>query len=371
MQLLNNNTQAFLVLARAGLWEQDISLSQLGTLEFNEIYRLAEEQSIVGLIAAGLEHVKDVKVPQDVALTFVGQALQLEQRNVAMNLIVNELISRIEDSGFKVYLIKGQGIAQSYERPLWRSSGDVDLLVHPGDYNSVRALLSSIASDKEREDRYSLHQAFTINNWPIELHGTMRGGLWKKIDRALDNMQSDLFLNEIKRIWNNNGYRITLLDVNSDVIFVFCHILQHFYKEGIGLRQICDWCRVLWIYHEEIDKKLLEDRLKEMGAMSEWRAFASFAVSFLGMLPQNIPFYSDNQRWNHKAKKICNLIMRNGNFGHNRDMSFYNKYPFIVSKIISFCRHTMENCHHFTIFPINSIRVWNRMLINGVKALFY
>ena len=71
MQLLNNNTQAFLVLARAGLWEQDISLSQLGTLEFNEIYRLAEEQSIVGLIAAGLEHVKDVKVPQDVALTLL------------------------------------------------------------------------------------------------------------------------------------------------------------------------------------------------------------------------------------------------------------------------------------------------------------
>ena len=40
-------------------------------------------------------------------------------------------------------------------------------------------------------------------------------------------MTDDLFLNEIKRIWNNNGYRITLLDVNSDVIFVFCHILQN------------------------------------------------------------------------------------------------------------------------------------------------
>ena len=29
---------------------------------------------------------------------------------------------------------------------------------------------------------------------------------------------------------------------DEDVVFVFSHILQHFYKEGIGLRQICVWC---------------------------------------------------------------------------------------------------------------------------------
>lgn len=49
------------------------------------MYRFAQEQSVVGLVAAGLEHVQDVKVPQNVALSFAGATLQLEHRNKAMN----------------------------------------------------------------------------------------------------------------------------------------------------------------------------------------------------------------------------------------------------------------------------------------------
>ena len=59
----DNNIKAFLELVRAGLWEKEARLSQFGEVDYEEIMGLAEEQSVDGLVTAGLEHVTDVKVP--------------------------------------------------------------------------------------------------------------------------------------------------------------------------------------------------------------------------------------------------------------------------------------------------------------------
>lgn len=64
-----SNQDAFLELVRAGLWEavndnvnHDDNLFE--GVDWGAVRKLAEEQSVVGLIAAGLEHVKDYCVPQ-------------------------------------------------------------------------------------------------------------------------------------------------------------------------------------------------------------------------------------------------------------------------------------------------------------------
>ena len=59
-----NNQDAFFALLRAGLWEKEVQLSPSDIIDFSEVYRLAEEQSVIGLVATGLEHVKDYCVPQ-------------------------------------------------------------------------------------------------------------------------------------------------------------------------------------------------------------------------------------------------------------------------------------------------------------------
>lgn len=72
---------------------------------------------------------QDVKVPKEILLQFIGQSLQLEQRNQAMNIFIAEIVDKMRIEGIYTLLVKGQGIAQCYERPLWRASGDVDLLL--------------------------------------------------------------------------------------------------------------------------------------------------------------------------------------------------------------------------------------------------
>lgn len=370
MNKLNNSQKAFLALLRAGLWEQEVGLTQFQNIVLSGVYRLAEEQSVVGLVAAGLEHVVDTKVPKEDALHLAGEVMQLEQRNTAMNHFIGVIVDKMRTADINTLLVKGQGIAQCYERPLWRSCGDVDFFLSEDNYNKAKIFLSPLASSIDEEDIVRKHFALFINSWAVELHGSLRSRLWGRIDRTLDAIQSEVFFDGKVRAWMNGNTIISLPRQDEDVVFVFSHILEHFYQEGIGLRQICDWCRLLWTYKDSIDKRLLRSRVERMGVMTEWKAFAALAVDYLGMPIEAIPIYSESRRWSRKAQKIMTFILETGNFGHNRDYSYYEKYPYLVFKAISFGRHIKDFGRYFVIFPLDAIKVtWNRVIHGFAVAI--
>lgn len=364
---LTNNQQAFIALVRAGLWEQEVRLSQYEKIDFNEVYRLAEEQSVIGLVAAGLEHVVDVKVPQIEFLTFVGRAVQIEQQNSAMNEFIGVLVDKMRKAGISTLLVKGQGIAQCYERPLWRSCGDVDLYLSKDNYEKAKALLFPIAQDIEKEEKKRLHLGMTIEGWVVELHGTMYTKLSKRMNRIADEVHGDLFYNGNVRNWNNNGVHVFLPSANNDVVIVFSHIINHFFLEGIGLRQICDWCRLLWRFRSELDLQKLESRIKRMGLMTEWRAFGAFAVDYLGMLPEAMPFYSSDKKWSRKGDRICDFVMEVGNFGHNRDVSYRVKESTVVVNIITLWRRICDFARFMLVFPVDSPMFFGSFFLNRIS----
>lgn len=363
-----SNQDAFFALLRAGLWEKDVQLLPFETIDYSVIYRLAEEQAVIGLIAAGLVHVIDTKVPKKDALIFVGNALQQEQRNSAMNSFVGTLVEKMRDNDIYTILVKGQGIAQCYERPLWRSSGDVDLLLSNTNYCKAKDYLIPLASSFEEEYEYNKHVALTIDSWTVELHGNLLGDLWRSIDRTIEEVQDDVFSGNI-RSWLNGKTQIFLPGVNEDVFFAFTHILQHYFKEGIGLRQICDWCRLLWTYRDSVDEKKLVNKLKQARVVSEWKVFASLAVDWLGMPAEYIPLYSESKIIRIKAERVVENIMETGNFGHNRDLSYKRVTSQFERKIKVFGRITGDTFRHFPIFPKDSIKVWISEMLSGLSAL--
>ena len=367
MRSIDNNKQAFLALLQAGLWEREVRLSQYEPIDFGIIHLLAQEQSVVGLVAAGLEYIVDINVSKEVALEFAGEALQLEHRNTSMNNFIGSIVKRMRGAGIYALLIKGQGIAQCYNRPLWRASGDVDLFLSEDNYNKAISYLRPLATNIEAEDNFKKHLALTIEPWEVELHGTLRCGLWKSLDKTMDKVHTEIFCGGSVRSWMDGNTQVFLPRADEDVVYVFAHILQHFFKGGVGVRQLCDWCRLLWTYNDKINSILLKSRLKEAGIMSEWAAFAAFAVTYLGMPGDAIPLYSQRTNLKFKSRIILSSIFETGNFGHNRDNSYYYKYPRFIIKIISFFRHCTDCLKHASVFPIDSIRVWNGVLSEGIK----
>lgn len=363
---LDNNKQFFFELVRAGLWEIEARHSQFAKIDFSAIYKMSEEQSLVGLVAAGLEHIVDSKVPKDDALTFVGSTLQLEQQNIAMNKFVAELIEKLRCADIYAVLIKGQGVAQCYERPLWRACGDVDLFLSKDNYDKAKALLVPIASEIEEEDKNRMHHAMTIDSFVVELHGTIHGGISKRESLGLETVKKEIIEGGEVRSWLNGKTQVFLPGADNDVFIVFTHILEHFFYGGIGLRQVCDWCRLMWTYRESIDECLLESRIREMGLMTEWKAFAALAVRDLGMPENSMPLYSSDSKWLRKADKIRDIIIETGNFGHNHDNSYYQKHSFLVYKAISLWRNTKDSFRHMMIFPMDALRVWWLRLGEGI-----
>ena len=78
--MANQSTEAFFELLRAGLWGTNAQLSRFKEVDFKKIFQTADEQSVLGLVATGIENTHDSKIPQEDALAFVSSTLQIEQQ---------------------------------------------------------------------------------------------------------------------------------------------------------------------------------------------------------------------------------------------------------------------------------------------------
>lgn len=373
----DNNIKTFLALLRTGLWGRNNDNDNENFVDWlavnwAEVFRLAEEQSVVGLVTAGVEKlpagtfftesnsnqrrsVPFQGIPLTEKLTLLGKCQLIEQHNIAQNHFIGALIQKLNAAGIKAVLVKGQGIAQCYTKPLWRKSGDVDLFFDAENYRKAVALLKPLASDSKHEGRYSKHLGLTIDSWYIELQGTQRVELSSRLERVIDAVQRDTFENNRARLWHNGDVDVLLPVPDNDVFFVFTHFLKHFFKEyGFCLRQLCDWCRLLWTYREVIDAALLEQRLRKAGLMSEWKAFAALAVEHLGMPIEAMPLYDSGKKWSKKVEKILAFAFENTHYGKLKNtLSVAKIFPCDTLRFLP-----------GILWEVNGMKIWQRLFNN-------
>ena len=382
MGFLSNNQKFFFELLRIGLWGDQRSVQEFNVQEFKDVdwekvYQLAQEQSVQGIVLRGIEELRakgiELCVPKVLLLQWIGEVQMIEQRNKEMNAFIAELIEKLRKADIYALLVKGQGIAQCYEKPLWRCSGDADLFLSYDNYQKAKTLLTPLASEVETEYEGISHLGMTIDGWVVELHGSLRVGLPQRINRVLDDIQEDTFYRGNVRSWMNGQTQVFLLGKENDVVYVFVHFFNHFYKEGVGLRQICDWCRLLYTFKDSLDYGLLEQRIKRAGLMSEWKAFGALAIEYLGFPKDSMPLLDvrskkEDVRWRKKADRIMEFILKSGNMGHNRDMNHFSKYPYLIRKCVSMGRRIGDLINHARIFPLDSLRFFPRIMFNGVRS---
>lgn len=368
---LDNNQQTFFALVRAGLWEnfpvhgEGFMVNGSSNVDWEEVYRLATEQSVMGLVLAGIEKTNTNRtdntnrLPQELLLQWIGEVQIIEEQNKAMNEFVAKLIEKLRKEKIYAILVKGQGIAQCYDRPLWRASGDVDLLLSDSNYEKAKKVLLPLAIDVETEYKTLKHLGITLKNgFVVELHGMLHSRLSNRIDRGIDEAQKDVFCGGNVRSWINGRTPVFLPSPDNDVIFIFTHILKHFYIEGIGLRQICDWCRLLWTFKDSLNHGLLESRIRKMGLMSEWKAFYHLASKYLGMPDYGTGLMVHDSRYDKKADRIMEFVLETGNFGCNRH-AVSGKVDSALYKMKDFVRHSQ-------VFPLDSVKFFWHFLWDGI-----
>lgn len=375
-----DTNEAFFALLRAGLWEVsndnlNHNADSFKAVDWQKVFLLAQEQSVQGLVLQGLEWfieygiINKAHVPQTLLLQWIGEVQMIEQQNKAMNEFVAQLIERLRKEDVYVILVKGQGIAQCYEKPLWRASGDVDLLVSGSAFEKAQDYLLSIGERTELDKEYKKHSEIQVGTWDVELHGTMRGEVKRSIDCVIDEVQNDIFYGGNVRSWQNGRTTVFLPAPDEDVILVFTHILQHFFREGVGVRQICDWCRLMWTYKDSLNHGLLESRIRKAGIVSEWKAFAALAVDWLGMPVEAMPLYDSSRKWRRKEGRIIDYVLEVGNFGHNRDLEYKRTSSFARRLMISFGRRVHDFRSQIRVFPLDTVIAFWGVMKTGIWVI--
>jgi hypothetical protein len=351
---MNNTQTVFLELVKAGLWGNgNLDIRIDGAIDWNYLYQLAQEQFVQGLVLQGIEwfkiHNVSLSIPQVLLLQWIGEVQVIEQQNKAMNAFIAETIGALREQNIDALLVKGQGIAQCYENPLWRPSGDIDFLLSNDNYGKAVSFFKNKYLNNKDGGRYSQEYAFYTDQWMIEVHGSLRTCLSSRIDKEVDTVQKSVFYGGNVRSWDNNGTLVFLPAPTEDVFLVFTHFIKHFYKEGMSLRQLCDWCRLLYTYRESLNYGNLELWINKAGLMKEWKAFAALAVEYLGMSAEAMPLY--DSRFKVKGSRVLKHILKGVLYSKVRD-------TWAIAKIFPW--HTLKYAPAI-FFNVNWLKIKERL----------
>ena len=360
--------EPFFSLLRSGLWNEvpDSSLFA-GDTDWEGLYRLSYEQTVVPLVTDGINRLPKDRLPAEPERMdpFLGDMMVTAQRNMKLDTFIPKLFRALK--GIPVILVKGQSLALDYPDPLRRQPGDIDLLMPPSSYEAAKAVLLPKAKKILEEHSGILHQGMYFGSIEVELHGTISTLMSRKLDRKLAALLEDQFDGRVLPTVSIGGADIPVPEANFNAVYVFVHFLNHYWSGGVGLRQLVDWMTFVSVHKRDIHPVILEKTLEDLGLVRVWKVFTGFAQEYLGCPAEKLPLATRPDT--RKNARIWRYLVRCGNFGKNNDRTRGDE-PWLVRKVHSFFQLTVaDRLRHFPVFPKESIRFFLGAFGYGLQRL--
>ena len=358
-------------LMRSALWGRPVAVDA-DFKEWGEVFAVAKSQSVLALV--GNAALNDAKVREMLPAKLAERLKAFVMANVATHNMLNGTLARVvgimNEAEMDYVLLKGQGLARNYPVPELRACGDIDLYVGSKNYLKACDMLGAIASwQQERAPMDDVkHYDIMIGKTTVEIHRFSDVNASVRYDRIYQRYSDD-GLSRNLRVQQIAGISVNTPADDFHALYIFNHLWHHFMTSGIGLRQFCDWMLFLHKHKDEIDLGRLEKFLRDMDMMKPWQSFGCVLVDVLGMPAEDFPFYDKGK--SGMVKKIMKFVIREGNFGHNREI-FKDRYKesYLKRKIKSFTLHMIRTMSLITLFPSYVIRqYWNTFVV-GVSIVW-
>lgn len=310
--MLNRN-KLFLSFLRIGLTGDRTYLSQLTLpIPWEEIYKQAQRQTVLGLVFDGIQLLpKDKQPPRVLMLKWFGVVMQIEKQNKRLNKGLIEIVSAYRAHAIEPILLKGQGVAQYYHNPLHRQGGDIDLLLGK-QYDEANKLVSSWGVTLHPETSY--HLAFSWKNVEIENHRIFVNFYHprnkKKLKKWLCRHQTDR-----PSALSFGEFSVKTPSAQTNAVYLLLHLLHHSLQVGIGLRQVCDWTRLMIENQDKIDTLIFRDDLELLPIKRFACALASLSVRYLGMPSDVFPYDLSSKTIQEDGEFLLKDMLAVGNFG--------------------------------------------------------
>lgn len=307
---MSKSEEVLFRLLQCELWGDKFDLD-VTPQEIGEVLKLAKAQTVFGLVFNALV-TNQVKLDKKALFKAIAIQNKIRQQNELINQEMVDFFKQMDAHQIDYLVMKGQTLAVLYPHPEMRMSGDVDFLIKD-DYEKVRKSFDSLfAISLPTLNAYEKEAVFERNGVLYELHTYLITFGSSQNSKYWDQLIADC--------WAQRYYvdildsKIRILPPTLYSVYVFLHLFFHFIREGVGLRQFCDWAVFLNHYAQEIDTNLLQDILVKLDMLPAYRAFGSIAVSLLGLPAERFPFELTEKdgKWVHK---IMQDVLKGGNFG--------------------------------------------------------
>lgn len=314
-----------LMLLRAVLWEGNETLSKqeqhyilnedlfpLSREQWSEVVEFFARQSLDGLLPDAVALLPADKQPlMAVKMPMIARQLQVERMNHTMNGELLAFTEELNRRDIPYVVFKGQGVATLYPKPQHRVCGDIDLYVPMSRFKEVGRGFTAFGATRTAETRH--HVNFCANGVEWELH--------HNIYYFQKDSRNHLFMRYVDEAMRKTPVyatigegRVRVMPPTMNVLLLLSHIVDHFYCEGVGLRQLCDYALLLHRYRNDIDQEQLAEYLKALSLSRSYRVFGYICMHYLGMPKDVVPTQLSRKdiRLAHQVMADC---LSGGNFG--------------------------------------------------------
>ena len=294
---------------RCALWNESTN-TELDDKEFRSLMIIAEQQSVVGLVIDAATRIK-CNIPQRLLYEAISISLNIQHQNQLTNQSLKELVLFCNDNKIEYIIVKGQTIGNLYINPLLRIPGDIDYLISE-EYSYIRRKIENSFKIVLPNTLQKKEIAYEKSGITFELHTSLLDFGSKKNELYWESLMHEAWANQY--VTTLDDVKVRILPPTINAVYVFLHLFFHLVREGVSLRQFCDWAILLHSYRNEIDKDRVYEILSSLDMLKAYRVFGFILIDEIGLKEAEFPLSLTSDDWKWKGS-ILNDIFKGGNFG--------------------------------------------------------
>lgn len=240
--------RTFFELLQIAVKTRTVLSRNLSISEWQEVYAEAKRHCLVGITFQAVAQLPpEMRPPKVLFLKWLGEDLKIRERNELIVRRTIEVQNRLKESGLRTCVMKGQALQSVYGESLVRSrlSSDIDILVD----SDIESIVQFVEPLGKWYHATMLHvECRLFQDVDVEIH-------------AVPIVLRCPWLNKRLQHWfkSHNQYlsvstpigKIDVPSVEYNVVYLLVHIFHHLLYEGVGYRQLVDYCMTLKSYSRE------------------------------------------------------------------------------------------------------------------------
>ena len=322
---------------------------------WDNLHTECAKQLVTGVVYRAICRLpNDLQPPHKIVLRWALEAETIKGQNKLLNAEAARLTELFAAQGCKTAVLKGPANTLLYSDPYIRQVGDIDLWVEGG-RDHVFAVLKKLGYKIHEWDLNAPHHVHLDpeeNGIPVEVHYRPSFGTWNPFasSRLLCFLEK-----EIRNVERScEGFYVP--SIKFALAMQLAHIHVHFIRDGVGLKQILDYCMLLK-HSSEDDRCEITKELSNFGLLKVCKALM-WIMGYVFELDEYMMLCKPDEKL---GRKMLSLIQKGGNFGIYATDSLNE---FSKNFVVRFLKHRWRSLHVFWFAPVDvlmcELEYWKR-----------